>query len=61
MALKKSEPPGHGNYPFIIIDIRLELTSLSDTETLAIASSKEGGVFVEIYVSMSSNKSGNLC
>ena len=60
VALKESDPLGHGNYPFIIIDIRLELTFLSDPKTLAIATSKEGGIFAEIYNSMSSKKHGNL-
>ena len=50
VAAKESEPSGHGHYQFIIIDIRLEFTSLSDPETLAMASSKEGGIFAEIYI-----------
>ena len=49
VALNESEPPGHGHYLFIIIDIRVDFTSLSDPETLAIMSSKEGGIFAEIY------------
>ena len=54
VALKESKHPGHGHYPFIIIDIRLEFISLSDPETLAIWSSKERGVFAKIYVLTSS-------
>ena len=46
-------------YPFVIIDIRLDFTILSDPETLASESSKEGGIFVEIYISTSSKKRGN--
>ena len=59
MALKESEPPGHGHFPFIIIDIRLEFTSLSDPETLAIARNKEGGIFAEMYISTSSKNHGD--
>ena len=60
VALKDSEPHGHGHYPLIIIDIRLEFATLSDPETLAIASIKKGGIFAEIYISASSKKCDDL-
>ena len=56
VALKESETPDHGHYPFIIIGIRLEFASLSDPQTLAIASSKKGGFFAEIYIITSNKK-----
>ena len=48
VALNESDLPGHGYYLSIIIDIRLEFTCLSDPETLAITSSKEGGIFASL-------------
>ena len=43
-----------------IMNVRLELYSLSDQQTLAIKSSKEGRDSAKIYVSASSKKRGNL-
>ena len=59
MALEESEPLGHGHYPIFIIDIGLEFYSLSNPETLAIMSSKEGGDPAKKYISASSKKHGN--
>ena len=59
VALKESEQPGC-HHLFIIIDNRVEPSSKSDPEILAIASSKERGIFDKVHISASSNKHGDL-
>ena len=53
VALEQSEPPGNVHYPFLLYKIGLNF--------LAIARSKEGGIFSQVCILLSSKHHDNLC